>query len=226
MSEISTQLEQFQALNEIASGFLQRSKQEFTKAFLALNKIREESLFAFGGYDSWNEYLDDFLDHNGVSRSLGYENLAPIRIAKRCAFSDDEIESYGLYTIKPWFEKRGPILKYNRRSGNIEEVHPEIEAKLPPGDSLNLRYGQYVKDQIVEGEPPSLVRKNIQKELAAFQAKFVPYHIDGKMMGIQWDYSQGEDWGEGIILFKDELKMPDIVLQEFYARLRVPKDFR
>jgi len=216
----------FQELDALAAKHLEKSKNELTSAFVALNMIREFAYYSFGGYDDWRSYFDDFLDHNGVSRSLGYENLAIVRLAIASGISENEVMGYGLYTIKPFFDRSSPIIEYDRATGEILQISDIVEKLLPEGDCLNTRYGEWVKDMADQGEAPKLVRKRLRDATEGTVISFAPHFKEGKWVGLQCYREYGEEnYEEHFILFQEEPNLSDILRLEMFARLKVPKDF-
>lgn len=205
----------FQALNHQAEEHLHNSKDAFTSAFICLNRIREQALYTYGGYDDWGSYYDDFLAHNGVSRSLGYANLATTRIAKRCGFSEDEIQNYGLVALNPWFEK-GPIVRYDRATGEVLAVDESIFGLLESGE-LSQSYGEYVKEHVKAGEPAALVRREIAAMLQKGSITFEAYYHKGIPAGLRW-YTNCDS---GLLLFASTI--PDDIWNEMCKRLKVVK---
>lgn len=222
-------LAQFQHLDSKASNHLKLSKMNMTEAFICLNGIRDRALYTFGGYNDWRSYYQDFLDHNGVSRSLGYENLAVTRLAARAGFSDDEIRHYELYTIKPYFEHGGPIKKYDRATGKIQELVPlyDSDGNLVeiPKEGLSVWFGEYVKDRIDANLPPSEVRKQVSQDTQSTEIRFTPFFQEGELKGMSWYYEKGDEWEEGRIMSDAWLSMPLIVRLEMFRLLKVNKEF-
>jgi hypothetical protein len=216
----------FQELNLCAEEHLANSKNELTAAFVALDLIREHMLFSYGGYNDWRGYLNDFLDQNGTSRSLGYENLAIVRIARASTFSAQDILDYGLYTIKPFFERGSPVLDYDRATGEIKELAQNVEEMIPPGDSLGERYGTWVKEYAEQGAPGRIVRQNLREVTNERTFKFAPYYANDRWCGLHC-YMENPDgtYEEKFIYFAEPAEMSDLLRFEMFNRLKVHKDF-
>lgn len=219
-------LAEFQRLDAIAGEYIESSKVALCKAIIALNQIRERGLFSYGGYEDWASYLEDFRKHRGISRGLVYERLKVARLAKSAHFTDDDIEEIGLTTIKPYFETGGPVLRYNRRTGEIIEVDPQIVPKLPEGETLGERYGEYVRTQVDAGEPASLVRHRLQDELKKKKIMFMGGYRDMELCALTWTREEGDDYDEGTILLKPTKPVPEDVELEFLTLLRIPTEWR
>lgn len=188
MIQVLTQeegLDRFTALDHAAGEHLNQSKQHLTEAFLALDEIREHSLYTYGGFEDWASYCEGFIDQYGVSRSLMYENLAIVRKAKRAGILAPEIREFSLPTLKPWFETGGPIQSYDRYTGEVKALDKDVLNALPEGSDLSSRYGALVREKATEQEPASLVRRTVQDIMNVQTYTFYPFYRDGVRVGIK-----------------------------------------
>lgn len=211
------QTELFRRLEAQASECFYLSKNVITEGFLILNRIRTERLFVHGGYTDWKSYLESFLDHNGISRSLVYENLHVLRLASAAGFTNDEIAHFGMYAIRPYFESGAlkPIQDYDRATGEITVLQPALMAKLPQTDDITSAYGSFVKSLIQPGDPPAMSRTNLAIEMESEIVFFSPVLEDGKTVNIEWLHTRGEKvLGNGYL--KD---MPQYIQEELSRRL-------
>lgn len=214
MSEL---IVRFQALNEYASQCFDVSMDRYQKGFIALNRIREEKLFLAGGYSDWKSYLNDFLAYKGMGRAIAYRNLHTVRLASSSGFSDDDISEIGLYAIRPYFEAgaHGPIRDYNRITGEILSVPPLLEEKLPEGDSLNERYGAYVKSVVNDGDPAYVTRQNLQAEMGGVEIRFWPtYDFNNNVTSLTWTSIV-----DGITTSGTLRNMPEDVKEELFEKI-------
>jgi len=216
----------FQKLDAEASRSIEDSRTLLCRAIIALNRIREGGLFTFGGYEDWASYLEDFRKHNGNSRGLVYEDLKVARLAKGAQFTDEDLLEYGIKTIKPYFETGGPVIRYNRRTGEIMEVVPEIVPELPEGDTLGERYGEYVRSRVEAGEPASIVRHRLQGDLGKKKISFMAIYKDMRLNGITWAVEEGNNYVDGTIVFKPLKNIPEDVELEILRLLRIPTEWR
>ena len=219
-------LKRFQELDAYAAKCLDDSKDQITQAILALDTIRSEGLYLQGGYQDWKSYLKDFMDQNGVSRSLAYDNLAVARLASRAGITQEEVQGFGIYPLKPFFEKGGPVLEYDRNTGEILQIAEPVADELPDGEDLSLRYGEWVRENIDEGDPSSVVRSNVKSKIGGLAYSFVPYYESGSWTGMFWSREEGENYKEGYLWFRpNQQEMPTDVKEEMFRLLKVPKDF-
>lgn len=226
ITKLDERLQMFQTLDMVAAECFNKSQEELSKAIVALNAIRENALYLDGGFETWNDYLSNFLGTNGISRSLVYENLAVARLASGAGFNENEIVEYGLYTLKPWFSRDGPILEYDRKTGEITKVVAAVEEKLPDGDNYSSRYGEFVRQRVGEGEPPSLVWKAVREEMCGTEISFGCYVSDGKVTGLSWNMERDGQYSEGDIRFTCKPGVPEEVEDRLLKMLDVPTGWR
>jgi hypothetical protein len=209
-------LKYFQELNDAAARLLENSARNEVQGILILHQIREDALYTAAGYETWENYIDDFRAHHGISRALLFKNLACVRLAAGAGFTPVDIESYGLYTLRPFFDtgKRGPIKKYNRRTGEIKGVTAKIEAEIGNGNKSE-GYGKWVKNNITEGAPASVSNAVLREYIRPFAISFFPIREHGEVCGVEW-YIEGEFDGRKRGYLRD---MPDVVRDEFFKRI-------
>jgi len=203
------QLERFRRLDREASEMLSLSKLTMTKAILDLNAIREEALFLAAEYNTFEEYLHDFTDYNGVSRAMIFNHLATVRLALASGMTENEIIQYGIYTLKPFYETGAgkPIQEYDRWTGEIKKIDDRL--------NVDSDYGDYVREHISPGDPPAVARAIVRQKMAPARYSFFPVFSGEKVTDVEW-YLESGDKTLGHGLMRD---MGGDVLKEFVRRL-------
>lgn len=213
----SERLSLFREMNDAAAKLLENSALNEVQGILILHQIREDALYTAAGYQTWENYIDDFRAHHGISRALLFKNLATVRLASGAGFTPCDIESYGLHTLRPFFDtgKSGPIKKYNRRTGEIKAVAAKIEGEMGNGNK-SAGYGKWVKGNITEGAPASVSNAVLREYTRPFVISFFPIIDNAEVCGIEW-FIEGEYDGKKHGYLRE---MPGVVRDELFKRLK------
>lgn len=199
---------------------LRESKKVFTKGILHLNTIREDRLFSYGGYATFEEYLTAFREQNGFSRSLAFSDLKLIRLARGgMNLPVEKIQEIGIHNLRP-FE---PLIQtYNRVSGKIKALAPGVEEKLEDyaGETPGQKLGSFIIENVSEEDVVASVRGLIESELP-YRTEYMYNKIfseAGEWVNICWEARYPNGTEENGYSLAD---MPQHVREDIERRLRI-----
>lgn len=227
ITEITTEQEGREALTllqEAAARSLGVSKSEIESGILCLHLIREHRLYRYGGYESWGQYLDDFLGGSSVGRSLAYDLLNVARIWTSAAgfnLSLESLSGFGLYTARA--ATRDIVEEYDRATGEIVSVSPPLRSKLDGQGPLGEQAGRWIIEHVEPGTSAVMVSSVTAGVTIRTWVSFKTLLVKGKLAGIEWriNYPDG-DKIEGVV----PLNVPGEVGKEIVRLLKAKGDYR